>query len=97
MKKLILALLIGLIVVLALGFSAVKTKPAKADQTEVICPVTGTKITPATAYDKIVYKGKTYYFCCAGCKPLFKKNPEKYIKALKTAPEHKHEMQGIKM
>ena len=29
---------------------------------------------------KSVYKGKTYYFCCPGCKPLFDKNPEKYIK-----------------
>ena len=28
---------------------------------------------------KSVYKGKTYYFCCPGCKPQFDKNPEKYI------------------
>ena len=26
------------------------------------------------------YKGKTYYFCCTGCRDAFKDNPEKYIK-----------------
>jgi len=26
------------------------------------------------------YNGKTYYFCCAGNKEKFTKNPEKYIK-----------------
>ncbi|MEK6557834.1 MAG: YHS domain-containing protein, partial [Candidatus Margulisiibacteriota bacterium] len=38
---------------------------------------------PAKAVDKAVYKGKTYYFCCAGCKPLFEKNPRKYLKTTK--------------
>ena len=27
-----------------------------------------------------VYEGKTYYFCCTGCRDAFKDNPEKYIK-----------------
>ena len=26
------------------------------------------------------YGGKTYYFCCAGCKPMFDKDPAKYAK-----------------
>ncbi|OGC04580.1 hypothetical protein A3H38_02805 [candidate division WOR-1 bacterium RIFCSPLOWO2_02_FULL_46_20] len=46
----------------------------------VTCPVTGGKIEAAKAYAKTVYKGKTYYFCCAGCPEEFKKNPEKYAK-----------------
>ena len=25
------------------------------------------------------YKGKTYYFCAAGCKETFEKEPEKYV------------------
>ncbi|MBW3625594.1 MAG: YHS domain-containing protein, partial [Armatimonadetes bacterium] len=33
------------------------------------------------AVGKSTYKGKTYYFCCAGCKPEFDKNPEKFIKS----------------
>jgi YHS domain-containing protein len=43
------------------------------------CPVTGAKI--ATLKDAVgssVYKGKTYYFCCSMCKPMFDKNPAKY-------------------
>jgi len=52
--------------------------PAKPQ--ELKCPVTGQKVTDLKNAPKSVYKGKTYYFCCAGCKPLFDKNPEKYIK-----------------
>ena len=49
-----------------------------------ICPVMGTKIPDVTkAAGKSVYKGKTYYFCCKGCKPAFDKNPAKYIKSKK--------------
>jgi YHS domain-containing protein len=45
-----------------------------------VCPVMGTKIPDVTkAAGKSVYKGKTYYFCCPGCKPLFDKDPEKYV------------------
>jgi len=28
------------------------------------------------------YKGKKVYFCCAGCKGKFEKEPEKYIAKL---------------
>ena len=28
------------------------------------------------------YKGKKVYFCCAGCKEKFEKEPEKYIAKL---------------
>ena len=48
------------------------------------CPVSGEKI--ASLKDAVgsdVYKGKTYYFCCPMCKPLFVKDPAKYIAAAK--------------
>lgn len=58
-----------------------------------VCPVMGTKIPDVSKAlgGKSVYKGKTYYFCCAGCKPLFDKNPEKYIKktSVKKEPSKK--------
>lgn len=44
----------------------------------VVCPVYGTKMKKSQAFDSVVYQGKTYYFCCAACKPLFLKNPQKY-------------------
>jgi YHS domain len=30
------------------------------------------------------YKGKTYYFCCTGCRDAFNEAPEKYIKEYET-------------
>ena len=48
-----------------------------ADQT--ICPVMKSPI------DKeifVEYKGKKVYFCCADCKAVFEKDPEKYVKDL---------------
>ncbi|MEK7376663.1 MAG: YHS domain-containing protein [Candidatus Margulisiibacteriota bacterium] len=55
-------------------------KKAVSSKKLVKCPITGTMINPAKAYSKTDYKGKTYYFCCAGCPEEFKKNPGKYAK-----------------
>ena len=44
------------------------------------CPVSGEKVGmmgPPAHYE---YNGKIYNFCCPGCFPEFKKNPEKYTK-----------------
>ncbi|MHB9037384.1 MAG: YHS domain-containing protein [Armatimonadota bacterium] len=54
--------------------------PVQKKVVSAVCPVMSSKISDVTkAAGKSVYKGKTYYFCCAGCKPEFDKNPEKYI------------------
>ena len=48
--------------------------------TKATCPVMGG---PLTIDDKTLhseYKGKHVYFCCAGCKPKFDADPEKYLK-----------------
>jgi YHS domain-containing protein len=34
----------------------------------------------ATAKFTSDYKGKTYYFCAPGCKKLFERDPEAYLK-----------------
>jgi YHS domain-containing protein len=48
----------------------------------LVCPVTGETIASAKdAAGSTSYKGKTYYFCCSGCKPEFDKDPAKFIKA----------------
>lgn len=44
------------------------------------CPVMKTWFVPDEKTDKMVYKDKTYYFCCKGCKPMFEKDPDKYLK-----------------
>jgi YHS domain-containing protein len=54
-----------------------ETMAASVEQT--VCPVTGEKI------DKnifVEYKGKKVYFCCADCKAVFEKEPEKYLPKL---------------
>lgn len=51
-------------------------------------PVCGMDVDPATAAYKSEYKGQTYYFCSAGCKKSFDKEPEKY--AGQGAHEHHH-------
>ncbi len=59
---------------------AAKPRPAKpAKVTSAVCPVMKTKIPDIRkAAGKSTYKGKTYYFCCKSCKPMFDKNPAKY-------------------
>ncbi|HEX7500763.1 MAG TPA: YHS domain-containing protein, partial [Polyangia bacterium] len=48
--------------------------------TKASCPVTGEEFTIAKDTMHAEYKGKYVYFCCAGCKKSFDKDPEKYTK-----------------
>ena len=48
---------------------------------KVQCPVMKNWILPSEAADKTEYNGKTYYFCCGGCKEKFLAEPEKYIES----------------
>ena len=56
----------------------VAATPIKA--ASVFCAVTDEEIDnpEAAAGGKSVYNGKTYYFCCAGCKPQFDAAPAKF-------------------
>lgn len=47
--------------------------------TEVLDPVCGMTVEIATAHFMSEYNGKTYYFCAAGCKRSFDKEPGKYV------------------
>ncbi|UCE41554.1 MAG: YHS domain-containing protein [Candidatus Aminicenantes bacterium] len=58
-------------------------EPAKyvsADENKVKCAVSGSTFNKSDAFGSMEYNGKNYYFCCAGCKEKFEKDPEKYIK-----------------
>ena len=59
--------------------AATATSDANAAIEQKICPVEGGPINKSLF---TVYKGKKVYFCCAGCKPKFEKNPEEYISKL---------------
>lgn len=47
---------------------------------DAVCPVMGTKFKVTENNEVGEYKGKTYYFCCPECPPLFQKDPAKYVK-----------------
>lgn len=91
------AIRVGLVLAAALmvpsgAFAAsAKSTPAKtAPKICLVCPITGQKIASIKdAAGHSTYNGVTYYFCCAGCKPVFDKDPAKYVKALQ-ATEAKH-------
>lgn len=54
-------------------------EPARESVVEHRCPVMGAVVKdPSTALHS-EYKGRTYYFCCPGCKPMFDADPGKYI------------------
>lgn len=44
-------------------------------------PLCGMTVNPATAEYRSFHQGATYYFCSAGCKESFDKDPSKYIPA----------------
>jgi YHS domain-containing protein len=48
--------------------------------TKATCPVMGGPVVVAEDTQHSEYKGKHVYFCCAGCKPQFDADPEKYLK-----------------
>ncbi len=53
--------------------------PMTAVPLEAIDPVCGMTVEIATARHLATYAGQTYYFCAAGCKRSFEKEPEKYL------------------
>lgn len=52
-------------------------------------PVCGMQVDPKTPGATSQYKGQTIYFCSAGCKADFDKNPEKYMRGNESQHEHK--------
>ena len=82
MKTLLLTLAaVSALTSAALAAPAPKPAPSAAPKkTALICPVTGEQIaSPAAAAGHETYKGKTYYFCCAACQPMFDKNRDKAV------------------
>ncbi len=80
MKTLPAALLACVTLAQTASASPAPAPKAPAKTAALICPVSGEKISSvsaAAAHE--TYKGKTYYFCCPACKPMFDKNPDKAV------------------
>lgn len=64
--------------------SARRKRPARAavevaQVTFVTDPVCGMTVDPLTSNRTFVHAGKTYWFCCDGCKVEFEQNPDRYL------------------
>ena len=49
---------------------------------EAVDPVCGMTVTAGAAGMPAEHEGTAYYFCCAGCRRTFEKDPDAYIKAV---------------
>jgi xanthine dehydrogenase accessory factor len=54
---------------------------APAEQQQAKDPVCGMAVTVSTAKHKSEHYRKSFYFCCAGCKQKFDKQPELFVPA----------------
>jgi len=79
-NKLVLALL--LTISLAFVLSGLAQQKADDTATDPVCGMTVKKLEAKATFD---YRGTTYYFCSAGCKEAFAKEPEKYLQTKEAA------------
>ena len=84
-----LALALSAVAIAGDGHDCSKHKDTKAPEsfdseqkvgTKATCPVMGGEFTIDETTPHSEFKGKHIYFCCAGCKPKFDAEPEKYTK-----------------
>jgi xanthine dehydrogenase accessory factor len=54
---------------------------AAAPGAQAVDPVCGMTVETRGAEHTTLYRGETYYFCCAGCQHAFEKAPEDYLPA----------------
>lgn len=45
------------------------------------CPISGEEFVVEATSPKAEHDGKTYFFCCAGCKKKFEADPSKFTKS----------------
>jgi uncharacterized protein len=74
------------------GFEMLRSMapPPEAKAKVAIDPVCGMTVDPVTAKEKVEYKGTTYYFCSAGCRSAFEKDPTRYTDQAAQAGEAPH-------
>jgi YHS domain-containing protein len=66
-------------------------RPPEERAKSAVDPVCGMTVDPASTTETADYAGSTYYFCSAGCKETFAKDPAKYIARSKTGSAAQHE------
>ena len=86
MKRLMIALMLALAVAFAGAGSGWAADPTTGlmdrpgPKQQIACPVKGGKINKNLYTD---YQGQRVYFCCPECIPIFKTNPEAFLKKMR--------------
>jgi len=57
-----------------------------ADDGRVLDPVCGMRVDPATSKHRAEHAGRTYHFCCNGCRTKFEADPAKYLNKADAPP-----------
>jgi uncharacterized protein len=71
-----------------LGMLRAMAHPHEEHADPIRDPACGMSVATATATEKVEHMGRTYYFCSAGCRSAFEKDPERYAGA--QAGHHGH-------
>jgi YHS domain-containing protein len=86
MKSMMLAMMLALAVAFASGGVGWAGEPTTGfmdkpmPKQQVACPVKGGKINKDIYVD---YQGQRVYFCCPECIPIFKTNPEAFLRKMR--------------
>jgi YHS domain-containing protein len=95
MNRILLTLVVGVSAAFALAQAPGKKPPLPK---AVKCPVMkASKVNIASATKAKMfadYKGRRYFFCCAGCPEAFKANPAKFAKGAESIPTPKKPKKG---
>jgi len=57
------------------------TRAAPSPEVEAVDPVCGMTVEIATARFTTRHEGRTWYFCCDGCRRRFEAEPDRYVRA----------------
>ncbi len=86
-EEIALAVLAGVVRARRGSEQSAVSEPSYADvgvgetQATAVDPICGMSVDVATAEHSSEYRGQSFYFCCAGCRHAFDKEPERYIAA----------------
>jgi YHS domain-containing protein/TusA-related sulfurtransferase len=83
MSKKLFVFTLVLAVSLAFAYAGIVQQKADDTATDPVCGMTVKKSEAKVTFD---HEGKTYYFCSAGCKEAFAKDPEKYLAKAEQKP-----------
>jgi xanthine dehydrogenase accessory factor len=79
-REIAVGVLAELVKLRAAGDLGKGVRPETPEIAEAVDPVCGMTVTVGESARPLRYEGVTYYFCCAGCRRTFEKDPDAYLK-----------------